>query len=188
MRITGGRLAGRAVAVPPGVIRPAMDRMRESLFGVLGPLDGLSFLDLFAGSGIMALEALSRGASSAVLVERDRGKRPVIMRNLALAAPPPRLVLGPVEVYVHRCSLRFDVIYLDPPFDYRYKADLIERISNRGLLAQGGRLLIHYPDEEELPDRIGSLESVDERAYGRSRVRFYEAGSGAPIHPERRRA
>ncbi|MFW6253274.1 MAG: RsmD family RNA methyltransferase, partial [bacterium] len=62
MRITGGSLRGRVVKVPPGEIRPTMDRMRESMFSILGPLHGRSFLDLFGGSGIVALEAVSRGA------------------------------------------------------------------------------------------------------------------------------
>ncbi len=71
MRITGGTIRGRRVVCPPGVIRPAMDRMRESMFSILGPLDGFSFLDLFTGSGLVGLEAWSRGARPVVLVEKD---------------------------------------------------------------------------------------------------------------------
>jgi 16S rRNA G966 N2-methylase RsmD len=81
MRITGGRYSGRRVTCPPGVIRPAMDRMRESVFAILGPLDGLSFLDLFSGSGVVGIEAASRGAARVVLVERDRKKRSVMEEN-----------------------------------------------------------------------------------------------------------
>ena len=72
MRITGGELKGRIIKCPDGIIRPAMDRMRESVFAVLGPLNGASFLDLFSGSGTIAIEAVSRGASSVELVEKDR--------------------------------------------------------------------------------------------------------------------
>src|SRR6056297_1434224 len=122
MRITAGTLLGRRVKVPPGIIRPAMDRMRESLFSILGPLDGFAFLDLFCGSGIMALEAVSRGATRATLVERDRGKRRVLLENLEIASqsscPRPRIVIAPVEVFVAREKSRYDTIYLDPPFAY----------------------------------------------------------------------
>jgi 16S rRNA (guanine(966)-N(2))-methyltransferase RsmD len=154
-----------------------MDRMRESLFSILGPLDGFSFLDLFCGSGIMALEALSRGATRATLVERDRGKRTVITKNLELAretsCPEPRLVFAPVEVFVAREKARYDIIYLDPPFAYRHKADLLRRIVKAGLLAPEGYLLIHYPAGDDLPERIGDIARSDERRYGRSTVRFY---------------
>ena len=177
MRITGGELGGRRVGVPPGIIRPAMDRMRESLFSILGPLDGFAVLDLFSGSGIMALEAISRGATSATLVERDRKKRAVIMENLELAAESgcrqPRLVIAPVESFVARGKASYDLIYLDPPFNYRHKADLIRRIAAAGLLDEDGTLVIHYPAEDALPDEIGDLVRCDERHYGRSTVRFY---------------
>ena len=86
MRITGGKYCRRNVACPPGVIRPAMDRMRESLFSILGDLSGLSFLDLFSGSGCVAIEAASRGASPIHLVEMDRGKKETIEKNLSFVS------------------------------------------------------------------------------------------------------
>lgn len=177
MRITGGTLSGRRVTVPPGVIRPAMDRMRESLFSILSPLEGTAFLDLFAGSGIMTLEAISRGATRATLVERDRGKRPVILENLSLlagsACETPRLIMAPVELYLKRNHERFDTIYLDPPFDYRFKADLIRRIGRDEILERDGCVVIHFPRGDELPVETGSIKQTDERSYGRSLVRFY---------------
>ncbi len=185
MRITGGVLAGRRISVPPGAIRPAMDRMRESLFSILGPLDGYSFLDLFCGSGIMGLEALSRGATRVTLVERDRGKRRAILQNLAIAeeslCPHPRLIVAPVERFVARAREPYDIVYVDPPFDYRHKANLLHRIVAAGLLEPDGRLLIHYPREETLPVELGDSDRAtgvtmdDERRYGRSTVRFYRA-------------
>ena len=84
MRITGGKYVRGKIVCPPGVIRPAMDRMRESLFAILGDLSGLSFLDLFSGSGVVAIEAASRGAEPIVLVEMDRGKKATIEKNLSI--------------------------------------------------------------------------------------------------------
>jgi 16S rRNA (guanine(966)-N(2))-methyltransferase RsmD len=82
MRITGGTLKGRRIEVPRGIIRPAMDRMRESIFAVLGDLSGLSFLDIFSGSGIIALEAASRGAGPVEAVEMDPHKRKTLIKNV----------------------------------------------------------------------------------------------------------
>ena len=73
MRVTGGRYRGRTIKCPKGVIRPAMDRMRESLFNILGNISGESFLDLFSGSGAVGIDAASRGAEPVLLVEKDRG-------------------------------------------------------------------------------------------------------------------
>jgi len=180
MRITGGRYRGRIVACPPGEIRPAMDRMRESMFSILGSLDGLSFLDLFAGSGIMALEALSRGASSAVLVEKDLGKRKTILENLKIAAASPnddtasvKLIIQTVEQFLHTGIFRFDVVHLDPPFPMPDKARLLELSEKAGQPALRGTLMIHYSSEDMLPEEIGSLRLYDKRIYGRSHLAFY---------------
>ena len=85
MRITGGSLKNRQVECPKGIIRPAMDRMRESVFSILGDLSGLSFLDLFTGSGVCGLEAYSRGAYPVYLVEKDADKFPVLLKNVSMA-------------------------------------------------------------------------------------------------------
>ncbi|GHV71251.1 hypothetical protein AGMMS49928_22220 [Spirochaetia bacterium] len=102
MRITGGILRGRQVKVPEGIIRPAMDRMRESVFGVLGDLTGMSFLDLFSGSGIIALEAASRGAAPVEAVEADRLKRKTLLENAALAPQGIRCRFMAAELYIRR--------------------------------------------------------------------------------------
>ena len=171
MRITGGSLSGRRVECPPGVIRPAMDRMRESLFSVLGPLDGLSFLDLFSGSGVIALEAISRGASQVTIVERDRGKRAVMEENLAMVPIRPRVVFAPVERFLKTSHDTFDLVFADPPFDYRFKNDLLTRIDP--LVAAGGRVVLHYPSSDSIVEKTDRLALVDERKYGRSMARIF---------------
>lgn len=178
MRITGGTLRGRAVACPPGVIRPAMDRMRESLFAILGPLDGCSFLDLFSGSALVGLEAYSRGAWPVALVEKDRGKRAVIEANLHDLQPRPRLYMEPVERFVARAKERFSVIYLDPPFDYQFKHDLLARLATSGLLGADSRVIIHAPAAERFDDPPPPLQMTDHRSYGNSQLWFF--GCDAP--------
>ncbi|MFW5826485.1 MAG: 16S rRNA (guanine(966)-N(2))-methyltransferase RsmD [Alkalispirochaeta sp.] len=173
MRISGGSLRGRTVICPPGVIRPAMDRMRESMFSILGDLNDLSFLDLFSGSGLVGLEAWSRGSRPVVLVEKDRGKRRDILANITDLAPAPTLRVEPVERFIARNRTSFDVVYLDPPFAYRYKADLLSRIATSSTIHERSRILIHAPRQETLsPEKVG-LVVEDRREYGGSAVTFF---------------
>ncbi|MFP4644542.1 MAG: RsmD family RNA methyltransferase, partial [Spirochaetales bacterium] len=114
MRITGGTLRGRRLRMPPGTVRPTMDRMRESIFGMLGPLEGVRFLDLFGGSGAVALEAASRDAERVVTIERDRRNEKVLRENISLAKETVEVLFLPVERYVKRGSEAYDIIYVDP--------------------------------------------------------------------------
>ncbi|MDX9828045.1 MAG: 16S rRNA (guanine(966)-N(2))-methyltransferase RsmD [Spirochaetia bacterium] len=175
MRITGGAYCGRTIEVPDSSmeIRPAMDRMRESVFAILGDLSGLSFLDLFSGSGIIALEAASRGAHPVVCVERDRVKFPTLLKNVSIAERHIECKAQPVELFLSRNKERFDLVFLDPPFPYLYRLDLLKVLSKKESLVPGGLLLIHFPREDRLSDRIDRLILEDERRYGRSHVRFY---------------
>ena len=84
MRITGGKLKGRIIKCPDGVIRPAMDRMRESVFSIIGELDGKSWLDLFSGSGTIAIEAVSRGSKDVELCEKDKIKVGTVLENVSV--------------------------------------------------------------------------------------------------------
>lgn len=161
MRITGGSLRGRTVTCPPGIIRPAMDRMRESFFSILGPLDGLSFLDLFSGSGCIALEAFSRGAWPIRVVEKDGGKRPVILKNLDLADKRIELSIMPAERFVKAWKESFDLIFLDPPFDYPYKAELLQRVAGSRLVHADSLIFMHFPDEDDIPAAIKSIRRED---------------------------
>src|SRR5512135_90816 len=104
MRIIAGRYKGRRLQVPPGDVRPAMDRMRVSLFGILGDLEGSSFLDLFSGSGAVGIEAASRGASPVYLVERNPRAKEVLLRNTAFVETEIVLRLFPAEIFLRRCE------------------------------------------------------------------------------------
>ena len=173
MRITGGKLKNRQIRCPKGIIRPAMDRMRESLFAVLGDLEGKSFLDLFTGSGMCGIEAYSRGAYPVTLVEKDKGKFPILLKNAALADKKLDCRCMPVELYLQRSKNTFDIIYLDPPFPYRFHHEILQTIAEGQILAAGGLVLMHRPKEKNLPEEILSLTRIDQRIYGRSVVDFY---------------
>ncbi len=173
MRITGGNYCGRTITCPKGIIRPAMDRMRESMFSILGNISGLSFLDLFSGSGCVGIEAASRGAGPIVLVEKDFKKKPVVIKNMSFVEEDITLKIMSAEKYMNICGRKFDLIYMDPPFPMSGKIKLVEKASNTGILEEGGRLMIHYPSEEKWPEKVGDLTIVDRRSYGRSILLFF---------------
>ncbi|MDR0718668.1 MAG: RsmD family RNA methyltransferase [Treponema sp.] len=173
MRITGGSLSGRQVKVPEGIIRPAMDRMRESVFAILGDLSGLSFLDLFSGSGIIALEAASRGASYLEAVEMDRQKRKTLLENVSISPVRINCRFMSAELYIKRAKTPFNLIFCDPPFPYEYKWDLVKKIASSPLMTEGSRLLIHRPKQDFQKEEILYLLKEDRREYGRSVVDFF---------------
>jgi 16S rRNA (guanine966-N2)-methyltransferase len=175
MRVTGGKYCGRVVEVPKGglEIRPAMDRMRESVFAVLGDLSGLSFLDLFSGTGIIALEAASRGAAPLACVEKDPGKFPLLLKNVSIAEERIECKSMPVERFILRNKTSYSIVFCDPPFPYRFRVELLAKLGSGPSVAPRGLVLMHFPHEDALPDCCGSLVLEDEREYGRSIVRFY---------------
>jgi len=119
LRVIGGQYRSRLIRVPArSGLRPTPDRVRETLFNWLGQdLSGLACLDLFAGSGALGFEAASRGAARVVLVEKDRVAAAELERNrAALDATQVRVISGDAETYLAREHLRFDVVFLDPPF------------------------------------------------------------------------
>lgn len=175
MRITGGRYRGRNIICPPGIIRPAMDMMRESLFDILGPLHGMSFLDLFTGSGCVGIEAASRGAEPVHIVEKDKHKRAAIERNLSFVDSRIQLFMTDVFRFIPTARVQYDIVYADPPFPMKEKLRLLEAADRKNLVRDGGYFIIHYPAEEKAvwPESMGGLVFHDERKYGRSVLRFY---------------
>ena len=174
MRITGGILKGRQVKVPAGTIRPAMDKMRESIFAILGDLCGLSFLDLFSGSGIVALEAASRGAEYIEAVEMDPLKRKSLLENAGISSVRINCRFMAAELYIKRAKKPFDLIFCDPPFPYKYKVELIESIAESALVKEGSRLLLHRPREELMEKTSEKLTLEYSREYGGSVVDFFK--------------
>ena len=174
MRITGGTLGSRKINVPGGTIRPAMDKMRESIFAVLGDLSGKSFLDIFSGSGIIALEAASRGAVYIESVEADTQKRKILLENVKISPVRVHCKFISAELYIKRAKRDFDIIFLDPPFPYKFKFDLINAIINSPLMHKESLLLMHLPREESREKPPLGAVLTDSREYGRSIVNFYK--------------
>ena len=178
MRITGGKLKGRIIECPDGIIRPAMDRMRESVFSILGDLTGKSWLDLFSGSGTIAIEAASRGANPIELCEKDKIKVNTLLNNVKITETECSVKIKchfmPVEYFIKRCKTSFDFIFFDPPFPYKFHEQLVLHAAEKGMLNQDGTILVHRPEEHFMPEEIGPLKRTDQRIYGRSIVDFYK--------------
>jgi 16S rRNA (guanine966-N2)-methyltransferase len=172
VRIIAGKWRSRLVSFPPAAeLRPTPDRVRETLFNWLGQrLDGLACLDLFAGSGALGFEALSRGAASVVMVESDREVATALRESArALEAEGVEVVHSDALEYLARSRQKFDVVFLDPPF----ASDLALRALSRlpGLLNPGARVYIESAAAPELPATWRLLR--DDRA-GAVRYALYE--------------
>lgn len=173
MRVVAGELRGRRLASPPRRatdVRPTSDRAREALFAVLGDVSGLSVLDLFCGTGALAIEALSRGAARATLVD----SRPdLARRNVAELGLERRseVVRADAVGYLERCEERFDLILCDPPYRLadRLAPELDRLLPPR--LSPGGRAVVE--SEASAPLELAAMELRDERRYGEAMIRIW---------------
>ena len=190
MRVTGGRLGGRRLVAPPSGVRPTADRVREALFARLGALDGARVLDLYAGTGALGIEALSRGATSAVFVERSNASLSALRRNLhALELDAhARVVRGDVRSALRRLAVegsRFDLVLADPPYDDpAIGAPLALLVSGR-LLAPGATVVVERSRRHSLPP-VAGLVSHETRRYGDTELEWLGAGEPPPDEGERK--
>jgi 16S rRNA (guanine966-N2)-methyltransferase len=176
MRIIAGSRKGARIFAPRGhETRPTGDRVREAAFNLIGPLDGAHVLDLFAGSGAMGLEALSRGAASATFVEADRGAAATILRNLDKLGLEGATVIREDAARALAADAasgrRYDLVLIDPP--YRMLAGLLPALAPYlpGVVAPGGLAVVESDarDEPELP-----LPKRTSRRYGSARITVFE--------------
>jgi 16S rRNA (guanine966-N2)-methyltransferase len=170
MRVIAGLAKGRPLKAPGEGTRPMMDRVREALFSSLGErVAGAVVLDLYAGSGSIGLEALSRGAERAVFVERGRRALTVLRGNVTAVGLGGEIVGGDVAAYVEGCSEVFDLVFVDPPYD-RPLASVEEVLGGVvRLLGAGGVVVVHRRAGTGVPD-VPGLEVVDQRRYGDTEI------------------
>ena len=176
MRVVAGAYGGRRLVAPPGdATRPTSDRVREALFSVLGPsIGGARVLDLYAGSGALGIEALSRGAGAAVFVDRSPPAIKAIRANLAaleIEAEVPSLRPDGAARRRPRRGEAYDLVFLDPP--YRHDAELGRELSEAlpAVLAPGARVV----SESDRRDRWRSTcDLTDERRYGDTVIRIHD--------------
>ncbi len=168
MRVVAGELGGRRLVAPPGTsTRPTTDRVREAVFNSLGSagvLDGAIVVDLFAGSGAIGIEALSRGAARCVFVERDRAALRALEENLDALDLGDRARVVAADAVVAAATIDADIVFADPPYGFDDWQRLLDRVGADLVVAESG-------------DRIGEVEGWEttrEKRYGRTRVTFLE--------------
>ena len=172
MRIIAGEHRGARIFAPKGLdTRPTSDRVREAAFNLIGPVDGAAVLDLFAGSGAMGLEALSRGAPSAVFVESDRDACRTIQRNVEkLGVTGATVVLRDALQALAADRRAYDLILCDPPYGYGDHRRLAPYLA--AALAPDG-LLVYETGTREKP-AVAGLRTRTSRTYGSARLTLFE--------------
>jgi len=172
LRVIAGSVGGRKLVAPKGGARPTTDRVKEALFASLGAalIDGAAVLDLYAGSGALAIEALSRGASRAVLVDHDRAAVVAMEANLATTGftEVAQIARAPVAAFLRDGGGPFDLVFLDPPYDTPSTevSAVLADLADRRIVAPGGTVVVERPKSGEplvLPD---PWKSEKERGYG----------------------
>jgi 16S rRNA (guanine966-N2)-methyltransferase len=176
MRIIAGKWRGRTLAAPQGLAtRPTSDRVREALFSMLqsriGSFEGLVVADIFAGSGALGLEALSRGAAHCFFVESDPTAQQAIRRNVEALEADAELVPGKAEHL--RLGETIDLAFLDPPYGSGVAASVIERLA----LAPGGWVSVETGRSEPVSAEGCQLEA--ERRYGKARITLLRRSASA---------
>lgn len=183
MRIIAGAAKGRIIKAPKTGLRPLSDQAREALFNILALLVGDStFLDLFAGSGAVGLEALSRGARMAFFVERERKMVEAIRRNLDALSFNDRAevfsldVLSALKIFQKK-GAKFDIIFLGAPYGSPDLINALEQIGGASILNLRGVVIAEHRAKTELAPKVGSLEKVRVERYGDTVFSFYKGAA-----------
>lgn len=174
MNITGGKFNGRKITtVKSNNVRPTSSKVRASIFNMLNSLDfdfsGALFLDLFAGSGIMGLEALSRGFEKSVFVEKNPATYHLIKQNLAKFDAQYELFNADALKFLDKSQNTFDTIFVDPPYHAGVYDDIISKVFQNKLLKPEGILIIEAPLEYALPS---TCSVIKEKVYGDTKIYF----------------
>ncbi len=177
MRVVSGIYGGRPLKTLDGkTTRPTSDKVRGAIFNMIGPyFEGGRVLDLFAGSGGLSIEAVSRGMDSAVLVERDRKAQAIIRENISMTKEADKFQLLAMEANqaLGQLTGTFDVVFLDPPYAKEEIMDNIQQLCQRMLLAEDVMVVCETDKVVDLPEEIADLGIWKQKVYGISKVTVY---------------
>jgi len=173
IRIVAGKFGGRSIVCPPGEkTHPMGERIRGSLFNILGDVSGFSVLDAFAGSGALGLEALSRGAAGVTFIERDKVAQHIIGANITTldVSEQAKLICSSVAQWDETAeSQQFNIIFADPPY-HDIQLSTVSRLVK--YLKPNGLMVLSYPGRESVPT-VNGVVVVDNRSYGDAALAFY---------------
>jgi len=193
MRITTGIYKGRNLVMPSG-IRPTQNMVRKAIFDILGDIEGLSFLELFAGSGAVGFEALSRGAKSLRLVENNRDSLASIKKNMEILKIQSCQVLQQDAIraveYFAKNNEKFDIVFLDPPYyvnrqaiqdslkeDLTLAKKTLQSLNACDILSPDGLVVVQHFQKDSLPDDLGVLSLLKKSSYGSTILSIYHKAS-----------
>jgi 16S rRNA (guanine966-N2)-methyltransferase len=192
VRVIAGFLGGRRLKAPRGLdTRPTSDRVRESLFMALEPLQGQLVVDLFAGSGALGIEALSRGAARTDFVEREAAARRVIEENLESLGLVERSRVWALELPGGLDRLRgelaqADLVLVDPPYGGGPAREVLEALGRQGILKPGARMVLEHHAKDEVPESSGRLVRVRARRCGETMVSTYQVADASAVEEQGR--
>ncbi len=183
LRIIGGTFRGRKLKTLKGLAtRPVLGRVREALFNVLGNIEGLQVLDLYAGSGTIGIEALSRGAEKAVFVDSGFRQCRIIRENLGIVGINAEVIrldsIDAVDKF-RKSGRMFDFVFADPPYEKGLGVETLNAVCGRSILTGNGIMATTVRHTEDIPDKAGECEQVFNRRYGNTRlIMFIDNGGG----------
>lgn len=176
MKISSGEYKGRVIKGPKH-IRPTQGKVRKALFDILGDISGLSFLELFAGSGAVGFEAVSRGAAELTLVEYNRDCLQAIRKNIE------SMKIKACSLYPHEArqalemlykeGRKFDIVFLDPPYYNEEAKKTLKALGGCDILAGNALVIVQHFKKDLLPEAAGGLTLIRQRRYGDTVLSFY---------------
>jgi 16S rRNA (guanine(966)-N(2))-methyltransferase RsmD len=177
VRVIGGEIRGRRLKVPKGAkIRPTSDKVKESLFNILAPwISGATFLDLFAGTGGVGIEAVSRGASKVTLVEKEPEHLRILYENVKKCGMEGRVRVLPgdvLDLLRKNAVPPSDIVFADPPYDFPLEKELLLLLSKNDSFREF--IIYEHPSKKGVPLEVGTLQLTRSYRYGDTRLSFYE--------------
>ena len=173
MRVITGTARGRKLKTPANYdVRPTTDNVKESVFNILtNDVEGRTVLDLFSGTGQMGIEALSRGAKSAVFVDHDMASVKLTKENLQLCRFEATVVKSDALAYLKTCGKgKFDLIFIDPPYDSPLYEEVLSAINRFDILSVGGIIIVESHVDKDIPDMEPPYKKLKTYKYGRVKI------------------
>lgn len=183
MRIIGGEARGRRIKSPPGRVRPTSDRVREALFNILRErIEGAVFLDLFAGSGAVGLEALSRGASSVVFVEDNPSRVKALKSHVIEFGWSERATIARVDAerFLDGATSPFDIVFVDPPYHTGQMEGIIPQLLSSRAFGPDTLLILEHPKSARVEAGKNELEAIKAYRYGDTMLSLFRRALSNP--------
>jgi len=175
MRVITGKYKGRTLVAPKNDARPTLDRTKETLFNILNPqIRGATVLDLFAGSGQLAIECLSRGASRAILCDNSRFSCDAIKLNFQKIGETAELYACDFRVCLDRLNTQVDLVFLDPPYQSGLYLSVLQKLDEQSIVKSGGIVVCEHSASDEMPSDAFGFELYDQRKIGTVKFSFYK--------------